>query len=70
MSVSRRHLVAGAGLVAQGALEQTASPSTPIAFPRKQDFLIPSGHTYINGAYIHPMPIAAAENVRRKCRAM
>jgi selenocysteine lyase/cysteine desulfurase len=61
MNLSRRHLVAGLGFAAQASLPAT----TPAAFPRKQDFAIPSGHTYINGAYIHPMPIAAAENVRR-----
>ena len=25
-------------------------------FPRKADFSIPEGVTYINGAYMHPMP--------------
>ena len=34
-------------------------------FPRKADFRIAEGHTYINGAYTHPMPIAAAETYRR-----
>jgi selenocysteine lyase/cysteine desulfurase len=34
-------------------------------FPRKADFAIPPGLTYINGAYTHPMPIASAAAMRR-----
>jgi len=46
---------AGPGSASQG--------STP-AFPRKQDFDIAEGYTYINGAFTHPMPIAAANAFR------
>lgn len=34
-------------------------------FPRKSDFAIPEGLTYINGAYTHPIPIGGTEAVRR-----
>lgn len=34
-------------------------------FPRKADFAIPEGRTYINCAYTHPMPVGAAASVRR-----
>ena len=34
-------------------------------FPRKQDFDLPAGRTYINCAYTHPLPIGAAAAVRR-----
>jgi selenocysteine lyase/cysteine desulfurase len=34
-------------------------------FPRKADFNITEGYTYINGAYTHPMPRVAADAARR-----
>jgi selenocysteine lyase/cysteine desulfurase len=37
----------------------------PSAFPRRADFAIPAGLTYINGAYTHPMPVAAAAAMRK-----
>src|SRR5262249_14750476 len=45
---------------------QTPS-STPSGktFPRKSDFAIPAGLTYINGAFTHPMPIAGVEAARQ-----
>ncbi|HEY9227225.1 MAG TPA: hypothetical protein VIP11_11290 [Gemmatimonadaceae bacterium] len=42
----------------------TSLPIEP-DFPRKADFNITPGYTYISGAYTHPMPIAAAEAYRR-----
>jgi len=33
-------------------------------FPRKADFTIPDGVTYLNGAYMHPMPNVVREAVR------
>src|SRR5690349_19956148 len=36
-------------------------PQTPMPLPRKADFEIAPGYTYISGAYTHPMPKAAAE---------
>jgi selenocysteine lyase/cysteine desulfurase len=38
-------------------------PGSP-GFPRKADFRFAEGWTYINGAYTHPMPIAAADAYR------
>jgi hypothetical protein len=34
------------------------------SFPAKSDFAIPEGVTYINCAYIHPLPIAGLEALR------
>jgi selenocysteine lyase/cysteine desulfurase len=34
-------------------------------FPRKEDFDLPAGRTYINCAYTHPMPKGAVASVRR-----
>ena len=57
-----------AALAAQSdALLNAEVPTPPqsTGFPRKADFAIPAGYTYINGAYTHPMPIGATEAVRR-----
>ena len=44
----------------------TLGRTTPrVDFPRKEDFAIPAGLTYINGAYTHPMPMVAAEAMRK-----
>jgi selenocysteine lyase/cysteine desulfurase len=65
--LARRVLLSGCGgLVAErgfrSAFGQTGAAT---GFPRKPDFAILPGHTYINGAYIHPMPAATADNVRK-----
>ena len=81
MTVNRRDVLAGfGGLAATAALRnlaaepgQTASPGgsgahagAPVpGFPRKADFNIAEGHTYINGAYTHPMPLVASAAARR-----
>lgn len=39
-------------------------PSPTADLPAKSDFAIPEGVTYINSAFIHPMPIAAAQALR------
>jgi selenocysteine lyase/cysteine desulfurase len=39
----------------------TALPQGSGGFPRKADFKIAEGYTYLSGAFTHPMPIAAAE---------
>jgi selenocysteine lyase/cysteine desulfurase len=39
------------------------------SFPRKSDFAIPEDLTYINGAYTHPMPVAAADAVRKEAES-
>jgi selenocysteine lyase/cysteine desulfurase len=61
MSLTRRELLAGtAQLAAAAAFQPTAA-----ALPARRDFAIPAGHTYLNGAFIHPMPIAAAAAATR-----
>jgi selenocysteine lyase/cysteine desulfurase len=41
-----------------------SSAAVQEAFPRRADFDIPDGVTYINGAYTHPMPVAVRDAVR------
>ncbi len=83
MRFTRRNLLAGiaglSGLAGSPALSsaQTQAPARPSSdsssssktFPRKSDFAIPTNLTYINGAYTHPMPVAAADAVRRNVEA-
>jgi len=74
MTMSRRELLTGAGGLAVlkmapelrfHALPQVAS-GTPAAgaLAAKSDFSIPAGVSYINSAYTHPMPVAAAKALR------
>jgi selenocysteine lyase/cysteine desulfurase len=44
-----------------------ASPasSADLSLPRKADFAIPAGETYINSAYVHPMPNIGREALSR-----
>jgi len=80
MIISRRDLLASAavamGTAAARRLTAQLSPERPMddtsgtrmsrtGFPRKEDFAIPAGLTYINGAYTHPMPIVAAAAMRK-----
>jgi len=76
MQVNRRTLLSGlGGLAAATAFSpvnmRVNGPSLNLAgssekgLPRKNDFAIPIGLTYINGAYTHPMPLGAADAVRR-----
>jgi selenocysteine lyase/cysteine desulfurase len=73
MSVTRRDALRGlGGFVAGLAAGQLPSStkgvpaSTPAGgFPHKVDFDIEDGFTYVNGAYTHPMPRAAAEAARQ-----
>jgi selenocysteine lyase/cysteine desulfurase len=80
--ITRRQVLAGVGgLAASAALGSgpaagapspppgTPPPDARPAFPLKEDFEIPGGQTFINGAFIHPMSIASAENVRRYVRS-
>src|SRR5262249_15109094 len=63
MQINRRELLTGlGGLAVTGAVAQTPAEKT---FPRKGDFAIPAGLTYLNGAYTHPLPIASVEAVRQ-----
>ncbi|MFN8582033.1 MAG: aminotransferase class V-fold PLP-dependent enzyme [Gemmatimonadaceae bacterium] len=77
MSVTRREALAGlSGIAAAavtnplGSLHLVASPpgtgpaatARPVPdFPRKADFNLAEGYTYISGAYTHPMPKVAME---------
>jgi selenocysteine lyase/cysteine desulfurase len=71
MNLNRRDTLAGLGSLA--ALEITRpfmptivkigkTPSSPLA--GKNDFILPSNVTYLNSAYEHPMPRAAAAGLR------
>jgi len=42
-----------------------SSSAADLLLPRKADFAIPAGETYINGAYVHPLPIVGREALRR-----
>src|SRR5258706_3017911 len=67
MTVNRRDLLTGLGTMAAGAAFGTLTAQAPRAaagFPRKADFSIAEGVTYISGAFTHPMPTAAANAYR------
>lgn len=53
------------GPSASGATHPAAGTGQAPALPRKADFDIADGYTYINAAYTHPMPRVATEAVRR-----
>src|SRR5215475_6186510 len=72
--MNRREFVSGMAALGSAAVldgiprSQTAPASAALAelaLPRKADFAIPEGETYINSAYVHPMPIAGREALRR-----
>ncbi len=78
MHVTRRELLASLGAVAASAALNRLEASTPgsraagpfgdgvlTAFPRKADFNIVDDYSYINGAFSHPMPRAAADAYHR-----
>lgn len=69
MQINRRELLTGlGGLAVTEALAQTPPSASPgRIFPRQSDFAIPAGLTYLNGAYTHPMPVAALEAVHQYC---
>jgi len=65
--VNRRDWLQGMGSVAVGATLPgvTLRLGDPVpVFPRRDDFTIAEGFSYLNGAYTHPMPKAAAEAYR------
>lgn len=71
MTLTRRELLAEAGSAAAlaagiqlGGLRTMALPLTGDPLPARADFAIPKGQAYLNSAYIHPMPVAAAAAVR------
>src|SRR5215467_8319016 len=74
--MNRREFVSGmAALGSAAALDAIPHPPTTLApssaspadlsLPRKADFAIPAGETYINSAYVHPMPNLGREALRR-----
>ncbi len=71
MSINRREFVAGVAALGSAsvlpAFSATQSSQAPTAagLPRKGDFAIPQDLTYINSAYIHPMPVGAREALAR-----
>jgi selenocysteine lyase/cysteine desulfurase len=77
--ISRRELLVRAGGITAAAMLPTLIPerssaqtsasssiaaTSQEAFPRKTDFTIPEGVTYLNGAYMHPMPNVVRGAVR------
>jgi selenocysteine lyase/cysteine desulfurase len=81
MNINRRDLLAGVGGVAataafnklgaemrpfsDAALAGAQMPAGPVELPRKEDFIIDEGYTYINAAYTHPIPKVSLEAARR-----
>jgi len=50
---------------AADGIPDAQAPAADLALPRKADFAIPEGETYINSAYVHPMPNIGREALRR-----
>jgi selenocysteine lyase/cysteine desulfurase len=74
--MNRREMLAGLGGIAASAaltrldaqLVETfpaAGTGASLELPRKEDFIIEEGYTYINAAYTHPIPKASLEAARR-----
>jgi len=61
MSLTRRELLAGAAQLAAAAAVQPPDGS----LPARREFAIPAGQTYLNSAFIHPIPVVAAQAVSR-----
>src|SRR5438874_6842504 len=64
MEIDRRTLLTGMGALTATAFDRTHTVEAASTFPRKADFAIDEGYTYISGAFTHPMPIAAAQAYR------
>jgi|HubBroStandDraft_2_1064218.scaffolds.fasta_scaffold00131_9 selenocysteine lyase/cysteine desulfurase len=73
MMISRRDVLAGFGTLAAAGVSSPlasiansrgGSISAAVSLPAKRDFAIPEGLTYLNSAYTHPMPVAAAGALR------
>ena len=61
MPMTRRELLAStAQLAAVAALQPARAP-----LPDRHAFAIPDGQTYLNSAFIHPMPVASAQAMTR-----
>ena len=64
MEIDRRTLLTGMGALGAAAFGRAPALDAASTFPRKADFAIEGGYTYISGAFTHPMPIAAAQAYR------
>jgi selenocysteine lyase/cysteine desulfurase len=72
VAVNRREWLAGVGALAAASalrpldagMTDLAMPFTP-GFPRKADFALPGGMTFLNAAYTHPMPLASSAAIAR-----
>lgn len=71
-SLSRRDMlkgIGGAAATAAAARLETQRPPTTFqgatGFPRKADFNLPPGLTYLNGAFTHPLPRVSLDAARR-----
>jgi selenocysteine lyase/cysteine desulfurase len=73
MDLTRREVLTGVGGLAVTAALGNSSPTGPTgmswsnedSLPAKAAFALSKGQVYLNSAFIHPMPIASAEAVRR-----
>lgn len=70
--MNRREFVSGMAVLGSAVAldgiphpQMTPGSSADLALPRKADFAIPAGETYINSAYVHPMPVVGREALRR-----
>src|SRR5215475_13243054 len=68
--MNRREFVSGMAALSAVGLDgiprtPAAAMSADLSLPRKADFAIPEGETYINSAYVHPMPVAGREALRK-----
>lgn len=64
--VTRREMLAGlSGAALAASLTPRIADDLAAAFPRRADFAIPPGITFINSAYTHPMPVRAVEAVKQ-----
>lgn len=72
MTISRRDFVGGTAALGvasvwpgtSAARVGSAQRVADVGLPRKYDFAIPPGVTYLNSAYIHPLSIQAREELR------
>ena len=65
MTITRRTLLTGAAQLAAAGVVPLAQARPDGLLPARRDFAIPSGATYLNSAFIHPMPTVAANAVNR-----
>src|SRR4051795_5456891 len=61
MAITRRELLTNTAQLAAVAM----LPPPPGSLPDRGAFAIPRGETYLNSAFIHPMPVASAQAVNR-----